>query len=94
MDLIAAVRYGTRLTPELLMPQKLEAVDIDGSSALHIATILNRADAVWALCTEGACPVATNNSGNRPIDYAQTDIIRQIITNATKMQPYRYVSRM
>jgi ankyrin repeat protein len=94
MDLIAAVRYGTRLTPELLLPHKLEAVDTNGSSALHIATILNRADAVWALCTAGACPVATNDSGCRPIEYATSVIVHQILTNATKMQPYRYVSRM
>lgn len=94
MDLIAAVRYGARLTPELLRAPKLEAVDDEGCSALHIATMLNRPDAVWALCTAGACPVVTNDSGRRPIEYAPTPIITQIITSATQMQPYRYVSRL
>ena len=94
MDLIAAVRYGTRLTPAMLRPEKLDAVDADGSTALHIAVIMSRADAVWSICTSGGCPVITNNSGNRPIDYATVDVIRKIINTAANMQPYTHISML
>jgi hypothetical protein len=94
MDLIAAVRYGTPLTPQLLETHKLDKTDTDGMTALHIAVILTRADAVWSICTSGACPVLTNKRGYRPIDYATSPTVLKIIKVAMRLQPYSHVSEV
>ena len=73
MDLIAAVRYGTPLTPQLLETHKLDKTDTDGMTALHIAVILTRADAglvdlyVGSLpCTDKQARVQANRLRHQP----------------------------
>lgn len=94
MDLIAAVRYGTPLTPHLLQPHKLDKTDDNGMTALHIAVIMTRADAVWSICVSGACPVLTNKRGYRPVDYATSATVLKIIKAAMQTQPYSHVSEV
>ncbi|KAF0292407.1 Caseinolytic peptidase B [Amphibalanus amphitrite] len=57
-------------------------VSFRGCTPLHYAVLMDRHDVAAALLRAGASPVARNDSGHSPIDYARDEEMRQLLTIA------------
>ena len=98
MEIFGAVCRGAHLTERLLQSESIHAVDNDGLTPLHMAVLNDRADAVWSLCTAGACPVVLDNAGRTPLDCVTDNpagaIIYRVLSTAISMQKYEKVANL